>query len=126
MGWNNQSWKRFLILPHLLSNFEIQKYYQKKPKFKGIYSWNNLPRTIMDEAFLKYFHEYKSIEPQWIGFRDNGNCVTYLNSFEIEHILKGVKRCICNNNIITKYIQNMGLWPGNVRTSLHWIYRVYV
>ena len=28
--------------PHPSTNFEIQKYYQKKPKFNGVYSRNNL------------------------------------------------------------------------------------
>ena len=39
------SWKRmgFLIPPHPLTNFEIQKYYQNEPRFNGIYSRNNLP-----------------------------------------------------------------------------------
>ena len=32
----------FLMLPHLLTNFEIQKYYQNEPKFNGSYSGNNL------------------------------------------------------------------------------------
>ena len=34
----------FLMPPHPLTNFEIQKYYQNEPKFNGIYSKNNLPK----------------------------------------------------------------------------------
>ena len=30
--------KRFSIPPHLLTNLEIQKYYQNEPRFSGIYS----------------------------------------------------------------------------------------
>ena len=33
--------------PHPLTNFEIQKYYQKEPKFNGVYSGNNLPKLKM-------------------------------------------------------------------------------
>ena len=29
------------MLPHPLTNFEMQKYYQNKPKFKGFYSRNS-------------------------------------------------------------------------------------
>ena len=29
---------------HTLKNFEIQKYYQNKPKFNGVYLRNNLPK----------------------------------------------------------------------------------
>ena len=32
------------MLPHPLTNFEIQKYYQNKHKFSGVYSRNNLPK----------------------------------------------------------------------------------
>ena len=30
--------------PHALTNFAIQKYYQNKLKFSGVYSRNNLSR----------------------------------------------------------------------------------
>ena len=29
------------MLPHPLTNFEIQKYFQKEPKFNGVYLRNN-------------------------------------------------------------------------------------
>ena len=32
------------MLPHPLKNFEIQKHYQNKPKFNGIYSRSSLPK----------------------------------------------------------------------------------
>ena len=37
-------WKEngFLMPPHPLTNFEIQKYYQNEHKFKGVYSRNNV------------------------------------------------------------------------------------
>ena len=34
----------FLIPPHPLTNFEIQKYYCNEPKFNGVYSRNNLQK----------------------------------------------------------------------------------
>ena len=36
---------------HLLTNFEIQKYYQNEPRFNGVYSRNNLPR-IKDGTYV--------------------------------------------------------------------------
>ena len=36
-------WNGFLMPPHPLPNFEIQKYYQNKPRFNGAYSRYNLP-----------------------------------------------------------------------------------
>ena len=32
------------MLPHPLTNLEMQKYYQNKPKFDGIYSRNEPPK----------------------------------------------------------------------------------
>ena len=35
-------WDRIFNVPHPLTNFEIQKYYQNGPKFNGLYSRKNL------------------------------------------------------------------------------------
>ena len=39
-------WKtmEFLMPPHPLTNFEIQKFYQNEPRFNGAFSRNNLPK----------------------------------------------------------------------------------
>ena len=34
----------FLILPHPLTNFEIQKFYKNEPRFNGVFSGNNLTK----------------------------------------------------------------------------------
>ena len=39
------------MLPHSLTNFEIQKYYQYEPKFNSVCSRNNLPK-IKDGAYI--------------------------------------------------------------------------
>ena len=39
--------------PHPLTNFEIQKYRQNKPKFNGVCSRNNLPK-MKDTPFFFY------------------------------------------------------------------------
>ena len=36
----------FLMLPHPLTNFEIQKYHQNEPRFNGVFSRNNLTQKI--------------------------------------------------------------------------------
>ena len=46
--------------PHPLTNFEIQKYYQNEPKFNGVYSRKNLPKT-KDESNAINLDEVKSI-----------------------------------------------------------------
>ena len=44
--------KKRLIPSHPLTNFEIQKYYQNKPRWNGVYSRDNLPQKIKDEAYI--------------------------------------------------------------------------
>ena len=39
----------FLIPPHPLTNFEIQKYYQNEPRFNGVFSRDNLPERSFTE-----------------------------------------------------------------------------
>ena len=38
--------------PYLLTNFEIQKYYQNEPKFNGVYPRNSVPK-IKDKGIWK-------------------------------------------------------------------------
>ena len=44
--------------PHPLTNFEMQKYYQNKSKFNGVYSRNNLPK-IKDRTYVINLDEFK-------------------------------------------------------------------
>ena len=48
------------MLPHSLTNFEIQKYYQNEPKFNDVYSRNDLSK-IKDGAYIINIDEYESI-----------------------------------------------------------------
>ena len=48
------------MLPHPLTNFEMQTYDQNEPNFNGIYSRNNLPR-INYGAYVINFGEFESI-----------------------------------------------------------------
>ena len=48
----------FLMPPHPLTNFEIQKYYQNEPRFNGMYSRINLPKKIKDTGYVINFDEY--------------------------------------------------------------------
>ena len=49
------------MLPHPLTNFEIQKYYQNEPRFNGVYSRDNLPK-IKDGAYVINLDEYYVLE----------------------------------------------------------------
>ena len=80
---------RFLMPPHPLTNFEIQKYYQNEPKFNGVFSRDNLPNKIKDGAYVINLDEYSDIGTHWIALWVNNN-VTYFDSFGVEHIPKEI------------------------------------
>ena len=50
--------------PQLLTNFEIQQYYQNDPRFNGIYSRNNRPKKIKDGAYVINLDEYVNVGTQ--------------------------------------------------------------
>ena len=77
------------MLPHLLTNFEIQKYYQNKPEFNGVYSRDNLPK-IKDGMYVVNFDEYESVGTQWIAVYVNGDNVTYFDNFGVQYIPKQI------------------------------------
>ena len=101
---NNKCQKKqhngFLMPPHPLTNFEIQKYYQNKPRFNGVYSRDNLSR-IKDGAYVINLDEYSDIGSHWVALYVQNNDVTYFNSFGIEHITKEIKAFTGNKNIKT-------------------------
>ena len=55
------------MLPHPLTNFGIEKYYQNEPKFDGVYSRNKLPK-IKDWIYVINLDEYELIETHWIAW----------------------------------------------------------
>ena len=76
------------MLPHLLTNFEIQKYYQNESRFNGVYSRNNLPDKIRNGAYVINLDEYSDIGTHWIALYTLNNNVTYFDSSGIEHMPK--------------------------------------
>ena len=57
----------FLMPPHPLANFKIQKYYQNEPRFNGVFSRNNLPKKIKDGAYVINLDEYADVCTHWIA-----------------------------------------------------------
>ena len=78
------------MLPHPLSNFEIQKYYQNESKFNGVYSINNSSK-IKDGTYLT---NLESIGTYWIALYVNAKNVTYFNSFGVNIFQKKLKNSI--------------------------------
>ena len=80
--------------------------YQNKPKYNGVYSGNNLPKT-KDGTYVIHLDDYQSTGTHWIALYVNGNNrrgsydAIYFDSFGVEHIPKEIKKIIGNKNIIT-------------------------
>ena len=53
--------KKALIPPHPLTNFEIKEYYENEPRFNGVYSRDNLPKTIKNGAYIVNLDEYADV-----------------------------------------------------------------
>ena len=83
-----------------LTNFEVQNYYQKEPKFNGVYSRNNLPK-IKDGAHIINLDKYEWVGIHWITLYVNVKNVTNFDSFGVEHILKEIGKFIGHKKIIT-------------------------
>ena len=87
--------------PHLLTNFEIQKYYQNEPRFNGVYSRDNLPYKIKDGAYIINLDEYILIL-ELIGLHCMYKIIMLLILILlVEHILEVIKTFINNKNIKT-------------------------
>ena len=89
----------FLMPPHPLTNFEIQRYYQNEPRFNGVFSRKNLPKKIEDGEYVINLDEYADVGTHWIALFCNGNEVVSFDSFGIEHVPKEIKEFIGNKNI---------------------------
>ena len=88
------------LLPHPLTNFEIQGYYQNEPKFNGVFSRDNLPNSIKSGAYVINLHEYHDIGTHWVALYVNNKIATYFDSFGVEHIPKEIMKFIVRKKII--------------------------
>ena len=59
------------MLPHPLTNFEIQKYHQNEPRFNGVYSRNNLPKKKAG-AYVINLDEYPDTGTHWVALHVGG------------------------------------------------------
>ena len=88
----------FLMPPHPLTNFELQKYYQNEPKYNGFYSRDNLPNKIKDGIYIINLDEHSDIGTYWIALYSLNNNVTYFDGFGVEHIPKEIEKFIGNKS----------------------------
>ena len=87
------------MMPHLLTNFEIQKYYENELRLNGVYSRDNLPNEMKDGAYVINLDEHADTGAHWITLFCNKNKIVYINSSGVEHIPEVIKEFIGNENI---------------------------
>ena len=90
--------------PHLLTNFEVQKYYQNEARFNGAYSRYNLPNKIKDGAYVINLDEYSDNGTHWVALYVVNKNVNCFDSFVAEHIPKEIKKFINGSLSITTNI----------------------
>ena len=91
------------LLPHPLTNFEIQEYYQNEPRFNGVFSRDNLfnnNNNIKNGAYIINLNEYHDIGTHWVVLYVNNKIVTYFDSFGVVHIPKEIMKFIVRKKII--------------------------
>ena len=79
------------MMPHPLKNFEIQKYYENEPRFIGVFSRDNLPKKIKDEAYVIDLDEYANTGTHWIALF----CILFISIASVLNIfLKKLKNVL--------------------------------
>ena len=84
----------FLMPPHPLTNFEIQKYHKNEPRFNSVFSRNNLFKKIKDGVYIINLDEYADIGTHWIALFCKKNGIVYFDSFGVEYIPEEIKKFI--------------------------------
>ena len=95
-----------LLLPfYPLTNIEINGYDKNEPRFTGVYSRNNLPKTIKKGAYVINLDEYENTGTHWIALFVKPKYTTESSSsertvyFDMEHIPKKINKFIGNSDM---------------------------
>ena len=100
-------------VPHPLTTFDIQAYYQNEPRFNGVFRRDNLLNTIRSHelgsavkhgAYVINLDEYRDIGTHWVALYVNNKAVTYFDSFRVEHIPKEIMKFVGNKKHNNKYL----------------------
>ena len=59
--------------PHPLTNFKIKEYHKNEPRFNGVYSRDNLPKTKKNGAYVINLNEYEDAGTHWIALYVKNN-----------------------------------------------------
>ena len=91
----------FLMPPHPLTNYEIQKYCQNEPRFNEVFSRDNMPKKIKDGSYVINLDEYADVGTHWIALFCNRSEIVYFDSFDVEHVPEEIKEFVGIKSIKT-------------------------
>ena len=111
------------MLPHPITNLNIQRHYQNENKFNQNYSCDKLPDKIKDETNSKNLDRYANVGAHWIALYSNGNIITYFNSFGVKHIPKEIKKFINGTTITTNFFRIQAY--DSIMYSIIFLYWIY-
>ena len=80
-----------MIPSHPLTNFEIYEYYENEPRFNGVFSRDNLPKTIKNNACAINFDEYADAGTHWVALFCRKAELFYFDSFGVENVPGEIK-----------------------------------
>ena len=82
---------------HPLTNIGISEYYKNEPKFNGVYSRNNLPKTIKKGAYVINLDEYENTGTHCVSFFVKPKYTVDFDSFGTENNPKEINKFIQND-----------------------------
>ena len=82
------------MLPHPLTNFEIQKYYENEPRFNVVFSRDHFPKKLKDGAYVINIDEHVDTGTNWVALFCKKKEIIYFDSFGVEHIPEEIKNLL--------------------------------
>ena len=98
-GEGSKEKPKFTFTFSSVNKLEISEYYKDEPRFNGVYSRNNLPKTIKKGTYVINLDEYENTGTHWVSLFVKANKVIYFDSFGIEHIPEKINKFIGNKKI---------------------------
>ena len=78
----------------------MKEYHENEPRFNGVYSRDNLAKTIKNGAYGINLDEYTDVGTHWIALYVK-NEINYFDSFGVDYVPKEIKKFIGHKNIKT-------------------------
>ena len=79
----------------------MRKYYENGLRFNGVYSRDNLPKTIKNGAYVINLDKYANVSTHWIALYVKNDEVIYFDGFGVEDVPKEIKRFVGHKDMKT-------------------------